>query len=144
MYMGDLIDREDEKIEERIAAKRHKEMLTKLDKLQPKDDGELKQILRLLHSSIANFKSNVSVESPKIEIPKNDVTVNIDNDKIVSAIENLVTRIENSNKEKTESNDKLISKLDEWIAESKRPKSINMKVNRNILKNIESVDAKIQ
>jgi hypothetical protein len=147
MYMGDIMEQEDSQLEERIASRRHKEMLNEIKKLQPKDDTEMKQLIRAVHSALSNFKTNVSVESPEINIPQSSVNVNVDNKEITEVVRNLVERIETSNDEKVKSHDKLIEKLDEWIEESKRPKQFTMSVKRNDLlphKPIESVSGEIK
>lgn len=145
--MGDIMEQEDSQLEERIASRRHKEMLSEIKKLQPKDDAEMKQLIRSVHSALSNFKSNVSVESPEINIPQSNVQVNVDNKEITEAVRNLVERIETSNSYKVKSHEKLIEKLDEWIEESKRPKQFTMNVKRNDLlphKPIESVSGEIK
>ncbi len=145
--MGDIMEKEDEQIEERLAGRRHKEIKDLLGKLQPKEDTEMKQLIKSVHSALTNFKSNVSVESPKIDIPQSQVNVSVDNKEITGIIKDLVSRIETSNNSKIENNNKLIDKLDEWISESKRGKQFNINVKRNEMlpyRPIESINGEIK
>lgn len=122
--MGNIIDQEDNGLEERIAARRHKELLKAIGsiKLEPKDDSELKSLIHSAQMNNELFIRKIG-ELQKQELPKNEINVQTDHSEITQTLKNIADQI-------TQSNEKVVGKLDEWINESKREKSFNMKMNR--------------
>lgn len=126
--MGDIENSVEDKTVER---RRHKEILDRLDKVasklqpvdMPRDDAELKLLIKSLGSSHDVFIKKVG-ELQKQELPKNEINVTTDNKELIQSFRIIADEVINSN-------EKLISKIDEMIVESKRGKTFELKTNRH-------------
>jgi hypothetical protein len=116
-------------LDEKIAIRRHQEITDLLKGLKiqfnPKEDAELKELIRTQGEALSSFVRKVEeLQKPQIVPAKNEINVTTDNKEIAKSLNEISNRI-------IASNEKLISKIDEMIVESKRGKKFDMRVNRN-------------